>query len=52
MKAKRYSREVILRDPRFAKYQPDFLRVILSKSEYTLAEAERTAKAFFEKERD
>ena len=50
--AKKYSREVILRDPRFAQYQKDFLGVILSKSEYTIAEAEKTAKAFFKKERD
>lgn len=50
--AKKYRREVLLRDPRFAKYQRDFLGVVLHKQEYTLAEAERAVKAFFKKERD
>lgn len=50
--AKKYRREVLLRDPRFAKYQKDFLGVVLNKQEYTLAEAERAVKAFFKKERD
>ena len=45
--AKRYKREVILKDPRFSKYQKDFLSVVLSKQTYTLAEAERAVKAFF-----
>ena len=45
--AKKYRREVLLRDPRFAKYQKDFLGVVLSKSEYTIAEAEKAVKAFF-----
>lgn len=52
MKAKKYRREVLLKDPRFAKYQQDFLGVVLYKSEYTIAEAERAVKAFFKKERD
>ena len=47
MKAKKYRREVLLRDPRFAQYQQDFLRVVLHKPEYTIAEAERAVKAFF-----
>ena len=46
--AKKYRREVLLRDPRFANYQKDFLGVILCKQEYTLAEAERAVKAFFQ----
>lgn len=50
--AKKYRREVLLRDPRFANYQKDFLGVVLSKSEYTIAEAEKAVKAFFKKERD
>lgn len=50
--AKKYRREVLLRDPRFARYQKDFLGVVLSKSEYTIAEAEKAVKAFFKKERD
>lgn len=52
MKAKKYRREVLLRDPRFAQYQQDFLGVVLHKTEYTIAEAERAVKAFFKKERD
>ena len=50
MAAKKYTREALLQDPRFAKYQKDFLGVILSKPEYTMAEAVKTVKAFFEKE--
>lgn len=49
-KQTKYKREVLLRDPRFAKYQQDFLRVVLSKPYYTLAEAQKIVKAFFEKE--
>ena len=47
MAAKKYTREVILKDPRFSQYQKDFLAVVLSKQEYTIAEAERAVKAFF-----
>lgn len=50
MVARKFSREVLLKDPRFSKYQQDFLGVILSKPEYTVAEALKAAKAFFEKE--
>ena len=53
MKAKKYRREILLKAPRFAKYQQDFLGAVLCKSEYTIAEAERAVKAFFkDKERD
>lgn len=52
MAAKKFKRGVILRDPRFKKYQKDFLGVVLRKPEYTIAEAEKAAKAFFKKERD
>ena len=53
MSAKKFKREVLLRSPRFAKYQQDFLGAVLRKSEYTIAEAERAVKAFFkDKERD
>ena len=45
--AKKYRREVILKDRRFQKYQKDFLKVVLHKPEYTIAEAVKTAKAFF-----
>ena len=41
MSAKKFKREVLLRAPRFAKYQQDFLGAVLRKSEYTIAEAER-----------
>lgn len=49
---KRYSREAILQDKRLANYQQDFLRVILTKESYTLAEARKTAAAFFERRSD
>ena len=52
MSAKKYKREAILKDPRFAKYQQDFLGVVLWKDEYTWAEAVKAVQAFFEKERD
>ena len=53
MSAKKFKREVLLRAPRCAKYQQDFLGAVLRKSEYTIAEAERAVKAFFkDKERD
>ncbi len=44
---KKYRREVLLRDPRFSRYQKDFLGVVLSKPEYTWAEAVKAVKAFF-----
>lgn len=49
---KRYPREVILRDKRFAKYQQDFLKVILSKPYYSIAEAQKKAEAFFNTEKE
>lgn len=53
MSAKKFRREVLLKDPRFAQYQQDFLRVVLRKDEYTWAEAVKAVKVFFkEKERD
>lgn len=42
-----YSREVLLKDSRFAGYQPDFLAVVLQKPFYTLAEAEAAVKEFW-----
>ena len=30
-----YRREVLLKDPRFARYQPDFLAAVLNKPYYT-----------------
>lgn len=52
-KAKKFSREAILRDKRFSKYQKDFLRAVLKEPEYTIAQAEKAVRAFFmEKESD
>lgn len=36
MKAKKYRREILLKAHRYAKYQQDFLGVVLCKSEYTI----------------
>ena len=36
---KKYSREALLKSKRFAHIQPDFLRAILTKEEYTMGEA-------------
>lgn len=44
----KYTREVLLKSKEFAKYQSDFLKAILPKEEYTLAEARRIVKKFFE----
>ena len=46
---KKYTREALLKDKRFSGYQKDFLAVVLSEPEYTIAEAEKTVKAFFER---
>lgn len=46
----KYKREVILKSKEFAKYQPDFLRALLTKDWYTLLEARKIVKNFFEKE--
>lgn len=51
-KQKKFTREALLVSPRYKKYQQDFLGVVLSKPEYTLAEADKAVKAFFEKESD
>lgn len=49
----KYTREVLLKSKEFSKYQPDFLKAILPKEQYTLAEARRIVKNFFdEKEVD
>ena len=50
MAAKKFTREALLRAPEFQHYQQDFLAVVLCKPEYTLAEARKAVKAFFEKE--
>lgn len=46
----RFTREALLWSPRFAGYQQDFLRAVLTKESYTMAEAVKAVKAFFEKE--
>lgn len=45
----KYSRAAILQASEFRKYQPDFLKAILTKDYYTLAEARKAVKDFFEK---
>ena len=47
--AKKVRREVLLKDPRFAKYQKDFLAAILPDEEYTVDDALAKARAFFER---
>lgn len=47
--AKKYRRDVILNDSRFAKYQKDFLAAILTEDEYTIDDALAKARAFFER---
>lgn len=49
MAAKKYPRESLVKSQRYSQYQKDFLAVVLSKKEYTLAEADKAVKAFFEK---
>ena len=46
-KETQYRREVMLKDPRFARYQPDFLAAVLNKPYYTLAEAQAAVKDFW-----
>ena len=41
---KKFTREALLVSPRYKKYQQDFLAVVLSKSEYTLAEADKAVR--------
>lgn len=43
----KYSREVLLKDPRFAGYQRDFLAAVLNKPFYTLAEAQAAVRKFW-----
>ena len=48
-KQTKYKREVLLKDKRFQCYQQDFLAVVLNKDEYTLTEAEKVVREFFER---
>lgn len=49
-KAKKYARQALLKSKRYAGYQQDFLAAVLSKPEYTIAEADKAVKAFFGKD--
>lgn len=49
-KAKKYTRQALLKSKRYAGYQQDFLEAVLSKPEYTIAEADKAVKAFFGKD--
>lgn len=51
-KAKKYTREALLKSKRYAGYQKDFLAAVLKEPHYTLAEADKAVRAFFGKERD
>lgn len=44
---KKYTREALMRDARFSSIQRDFLRIILKKPFYTIAEAEEAVSKFF-----
>lgn len=46
-KSKKFTREALLKSKRFAHIQPDFLRAILTKEEYTMGEAVNLVKKFF-----
>lgn len=50
-KAKKYTREAILASKEFEAYQQDFVKALLVKPEYTLAEAKEVVEAFFMKEK-
>lgn len=47
---KRYTREALMRDPRFSWIQKDFLGVILSSPFYTIEEAEKAVSNFLRKD--
>ena len=46
---KKYRREVLLGDRRFAKYQKDFLAAVLTDEAYTINDALTKVNAFFER---
>lgn len=48
--SKKYAREALLKSKRYAQYQRDFLAAVLTKPEYTLAEADKAVSAFFGKD--
>ncbi len=47
---KQYTPEALIRSGRYAGKQRDFLGIILSKSLYTLKEADKAVSDFFDKE--
>lgn len=44
----KFKREALLASKELSKYQPDFTKVLLTKSEYTLEEAQEILNKFFE----
>ena len=50
MKAKKYRREILLKAHRYAKYQQDFLGVVLCKSEDNIAGGDKAGKAIFKEQ--
>ena len=42
--------EMLIQSKRFEQYHADFLRALLPKEQYTMAEAEAIVKAYFEKD--
>lgn len=46
-KETKYKKDVLLKSKEFSCYQQDFLKAILKKDEYTMAEAKAAAKKFF-----
>ncbi len=44
---KKFTRDVLINSKLFLKYQNDFLSAILTKEEYTIAEAKKIVEAFF-----
>lgn len=49
-KEQTYPVEALLKSKRFSGYQIDFARAILTKGEYTIAEAEKALQDYFKKE--
>lgn len=50
MSEKKYTREALLKSEQFSHVQQDFLSVLLTKPEYTISEAKKVVKDYFEKE--
>lgn len=50
MKKIKYKREALLKSKRFAHIQQDFLAAVLTKDEYTIAEAEKAVAEYERRE--